>query len=112
MPTWDEILDEVEQLNPLKVLEDYIAALSDKTQNTTICYMSAFSIIKPPVPSPYHSIIDRDIQGFMTCSKGIKKMLWIWFCIPLVVITKQQRESSITCTKHISIFAFLSHIWP
>jgi hypothetical protein len=73
MPTWDEILNEVEQLNPLKVLEDYIAALSDKTRNTTICYMSAFSIIKPPVPSPYHSIIDQDIQGFMTCSKGINK---------------------------------------
>ena len=73
MPTWDEILNEVEQLNPLKVLEDYIAALSKRTHNTTICYMSAFSIIKPPVPSPFHSIIDQDIQGFMTCSKGINK---------------------------------------
>jgi len=73
MPTWDEILKEVDALNPLKVLEDYISALSEKTGNTTICYMSAFSIIKPPVPSPYHSIIDQDIQGFMTCSKDINK---------------------------------------
>jgi len=73
MPTWDEILKEVDDLNALKVLEDYILALSKKTKNTTICYMSAFSIIKPPVPSIYHSIIDQDMQGFMTCSKDANK---------------------------------------
>jgi len=73
MPTWDEILKKIEDLNPLKVLEEYIADLSKKTGNTTICYMSAFSIIKPPVPSPFHSIIDQDIQGFMTCAKSVNK---------------------------------------
>ena len=70
MPTWDEIL---KQTDLLQILENYISSLSEKTKNTTICYMSAFTIIKPPVPSPFHSIIDQDIQGFMTCSKDVKK---------------------------------------
>jgi len=72
MPTWDKVLEEIESLNPLRVVEDYIAKLSKETGNTTICYMSAFSIIKPPVPSPFHSIIDQDMQGFMTCSSKIE----------------------------------------
>lgn len=72
MPTWDKVLEEVDSLNPLKVIESYIKNLSEYSGNTTICYMSAFSIIKPPVPSPFHSIIDQDMQGFMTCSSKVE----------------------------------------
>lgn len=63
MPTWDKILNEIENLNPLTVLEKYIKKLYERTQRTTICYMSAFTVLKPPVPTPFHSIIDQDIQG-------------------------------------------------
>lgn len=73
MPTWDKILQEVDALNPLAVIDNYIGALTNKTKRTTICYMSAFTIVKPPVPQPFHSIIDQDMQGFMTCSKDINK---------------------------------------
>jgi len=74
MPTWDKILQEVdEQFNALKILEKYLKQLHAYTNRTVICYMSAFSIIKPPVPSPFHSIIDQDIQGFMTCAKDTDK---------------------------------------
>ena len=73
MPTWDKILQEVEALNPLAVVDKYIQALSQQTERTTIGYMSAFTVIKPPVPQPFHAIIDQDIQGFMTCSKGVNK---------------------------------------
>lgn len=74
MPTWDKVLQEVdEQLNALRILEKYVEQLHQHTKRTVICYMSAFSIIKPPVPSPFHSIIDQDIQGFMTCAKDTDK---------------------------------------
>jgi hypothetical protein len=73
MPTWDKILKEIENLNPLTVLQQYINLLHNSTNRTTICYMSAFSVIKPPVPSPFHSIIDQDIQGFMTCTNETDK---------------------------------------
>jgi hypothetical protein len=74
MPTWDKVLHEVdEQINSLRILENYIGQLHSHTKRTVICYMSAFSIIKPPVPSPFHSIIDQDIQGFMTCAKDTDK---------------------------------------
>ncbi len=73
MPTWDKILSETQALNPLRILEKYIKNLSRHTGRTSICYMSAFSVIKPPVPSPFHSIIDQDIQGFMTCSSKVDK---------------------------------------
>jgi hypothetical protein len=73
MPTWDKILQEVESLNPLRVLDKYLSNLSRQTKRTSICYMTAFTVVKPPVPSLFHSIIDQDIQGFMTCSKGVDK---------------------------------------
>jgi len=73
MPTWDKILKEVESLNPLRVLDKYLYNLSRQTKRTSICYMTAFTVVKPPVPSLFHSIIDQDIQGFMTCSKGVDK---------------------------------------
>lgn len=73
MPTWDKILTEIDNLNPLTILQNYINALHSTTQRTVICYLSAFSVIKPPVPSPFHSIIDQDIQGFMTCTNETDK---------------------------------------
>jgi len=74
MPTWDKVLQEVdEQLNALRVLEKYVEQLHSQTERTVICYMSAFSIIKPPVPSPFHAVIDQDLQGFMTCAKDTDK---------------------------------------
>jgi hypothetical protein len=73
MPTWDKVLKEVESLNPLRVVERYLYNLSRHTKRTSICYMTAFTVVKPPVPSLFHSIIDQDIQGFMTCSKGVDK---------------------------------------
>ncbi len=73
MPTWDKILEEVDKLNPLTYLKDCMDQLFKSTGRTTISYMSAFSVIKPPVPSPFHSVIDQDIQGFMTCVQGTDK---------------------------------------
>lgn len=73
MPTWDRVLEEVDRLNPLEYLKNKITDLHNTTHRTTIIYMSAFSVIKPPVPSPFHAIIDQDIQGFMTCVQGTDK---------------------------------------
>jgi len=73
MPTWDKILEEVDKLNPLTYLKNCLDELYQITGRTTISYMSAFSVIKPPVPSPFHAIIDQDIQGFMTCVQGTDK---------------------------------------
>ena len=73
MPTWDEILKEHEQQHPFTVLCRYISAVNEQTKRTTICYMSAFSVVKPPVPAIFHSIIDNDMQGFMTCMHGTDK---------------------------------------
>jgi hypothetical protein len=70
MSTWDEI---VNQTDPLNNFFNYIEKISEHTKNTTICYLTAFTVLKPAVPSPFHSIIDQDMQGFMTCSKGIGK---------------------------------------
>jgi hypothetical protein len=73
MPTWDKILGEVERLNPLTVVEKYVHTMSEHTGRTSICYMTAFTAIKPPVPQPFHSIIDQDMQGLMTCVKDTDK---------------------------------------
>jgi len=73
MPTWDNVLNEIEALNPLTILQNYINEMYSLTNRTTICYMTAFSVIKPPVPSAFHSIIDQDMQGFMTCSSNCEK---------------------------------------
>jgi len=73
MPTWDKVLEEVDKLNPLTYLKNCLNDLYQTTKRTTVSYMSAFSVIKPVVPSPFHSIIDQDIQGFMTCIQGTDK---------------------------------------
>jgi uncharacterized protein YfkK (UPF0435 family) len=74
MPTCDKILKEVQDLpTSLNVIQNYIEQLNKQTSRTIICYLSAFSVIKPPVPQPFQSIIDQDMQGFMTCSKDVEK---------------------------------------
>jgi len=73
MPTWDSILKEVETYQPLALLDKYIKELQKLTERTVICYMSAFTLAKPEAPSPFFSIVDQDIQGFMTCTKDVNK---------------------------------------
>lgn len=74
MPTWDEVLNEGDKnYTPLALLEKYIGELSKHTKRTTICYMSAFTVLKQPVHPIFQSIIDQDMQGFMACSKGVDK---------------------------------------
>ena len=74
MPAWDKILNEFQSHSPANLLDKYLKALSRRTNRTTICYMTAFSIVKKyQVPSPYYTIIDQDMQGFMTCSRGTNK---------------------------------------
>ena len=73
MPTWDKILIEVNNCTPIIVIDKYVKSLSEHRKRTAICYIAAFSVVKPPVPSPFHSIIDQDMQGFMTCSKKCDK---------------------------------------
>ena len=72
MPTWDKVIQTFDTLQT-----DYLAKavkeLNRHTKRTTICYFSAFQTIKLPVPSPFHSIVDADMQGFMTCCKGVDK---------------------------------------
>ena len=70
MPTWDELLEESETYQPLALINNYVRELAKLSNHNVIYYMSAFTIVKPPVPSPFFSIVDQDMQGFMTCSKG------------------------------------------
>ncbi len=73
MPTWDSILNEAETYQPLALFDKYVNELQESTGRTVICYMSAFSLAKPAAPSAFFSIVDQDIQGFMTCSKEVNK---------------------------------------
>jgi len=73
MPTWDNILEIVNGKAPNEIFENYVAQLSSFTNRTTICYMSAFTIPRRAVHPISHSIIDQDMQGFMTCSNDVNK---------------------------------------
>jgi len=73
MPTWDELLKETEEYQPLALFDKYVRKLAEATSHTVICYMSAFTIAKPTAPSPFISIVDQDMEGFMTCAKGTNK---------------------------------------
>jgi hypothetical protein len=74
MPTWDEILKESESYNPIVLVDKYLSEVSSYTDKTTICYFSAFTIAKTNIPNQtFLSIVDQDIQGFMTCSKDTNK---------------------------------------
>ncbi len=74
MPTWDEILKESENYNPLMLVDKYLSRVTEYTGKTTICYFSSFTIGKENIPNQtFLSIVDQDIQGFMTCSKDTNK---------------------------------------
>ncbi len=72
MPTWDKILRE-SQTSTDRLLDKYIKILHKHTKRTVIIYFSAFTLPKPVQISQLMSIVDQDIQGFMTCSKGVEK---------------------------------------
>ena len=73
MPTWDKVIKEYDSLQS-SYLNKAIRRLHALTKRTTILYATAFQQIRqPPVPPPLHSIIDADMQGFMTCAKGVDK---------------------------------------
>ncbi len=73
MPTWDELLEESKTYQPHALVDKYVKELAEFTKRTVICYMSAFTIVKPPAPSPFFSIVDQDMEGFMTCTKDADK---------------------------------------
>lgn len=77
MPTWDKILKEIDSQKQFHIgtLEKYICEMQEiNTGRTVICYMTAFSVIRLyKIPMPFHSIIDQDMQGFMTCSQNVNK---------------------------------------
>ncbi len=83
MPTWDKIFQETDKLTPLALLEQYISKFFEISGNSVICYFSSFTITRPyQVPPPLQSIVDQDMQGFMTCTKGAQKG-----CLDLIIHT-------------------------
>jgi hypothetical protein len=102
MPTWDKILQEVDRLNPIAVMDGYVQKLHAHTNRTVICYMTAFTVLKPAVPSTFHSIIDQDMQGFMTCVKNTGKD-----ALDLILHTP---GGDLEAT--IKIINYLQHIYP
>ncbi len=81
MPTWDKILEEASIYHPQALLDEYVEHMHNVTGNTVICYMSAFTLVKQPkIPPEFFSIIDQDIQGFMTCSYRVSKE-----CLDLII---------------------------
>ncbi|WP_022850673.1 SDH family Clp fold serine proteinase [Limisalsivibrio acetivorans] len=73
MPTWDEILQNIAKPYHENLLKQYVKDMSDLTGHTTIAYISAFTLSRPRVPSNNISIVDQDMQGFMTCANGVTK---------------------------------------
>ncbi len=82
MPTWDEILQVTTRQPALEQIDYYLSKMSEYTGHTTICYISAFSVIRENVPQPFHSIVDQDMQAFMTCSNKVSKD-----CLDLIIHT-------------------------
>ena len=70
MPTWDEILNEVQDIRALDVVrEKYLDELANTTGRNIICYYSAFLTKQ----GEGMSIADSDMTGFMTVVKGMEK---------------------------------------
>lgn len=73
MPTWDKVIKEFDNLH-ISHLFKALKRLQVYTKRTTILYCTAFQQIRPSaVPPPLHSIVDTDMQGFMTCANGVDK---------------------------------------
>jgi len=73
MPTWDKVIKEFDNLHTSHLFK-VLKRLKSHTKRTTILYCTAFQQIRPAaVPPPLHSIVDTDMQGFMTCANGVDK---------------------------------------
>src|SRR5579872_739003 len=72
MPTLDKILQENTQVTPLYNVQKYVTSLSAITNRPVFAYITAHSIKPSPTPES-QSINDADMQGFMTCMKGMPK---------------------------------------
>ncbi len=79
MPTADEIVNEINNINPYKVVRDkYLKKLHSKRDRNVIAYYSGW-LTKPG--TAFTSIIDVDKNGFMNCvnkmdcSKGLDLIL-------------------------------------
>jgi len=73
MATRNEIFEKINSTPPVwdTIRRDYIRQLSEYTGRDTILYSSAFPC-KFQLPAPLSSVDLNDIQGFMTCFKGLK----------------------------------------
>jgi membrane-bound ClpP family serine protease len=72
MPTFDKILQESQQFNPFFNLQRYLENLAKITSRPALAYLTAYSV-KPGSSPESQAIVDADMQGFMTCMKGIPK---------------------------------------
>jgi len=72
MPSWDEIINEIQQTNPYTVVRrKYISKLHEETHRNIICYYSGF--LSKTVGQL--SIADEDMTGFMTAVKDMDTSL-------------------------------------
>jgi ATP-dependent protease ClpP protease subunit len=78
MPTWNELLNEVESLKPDKVapwieqnLQDRLEEISDlRGGSNVVLYASAF-LQKPGAPAPLLQITREEVNGFMSMLHGM-----------------------------------------
>lgn len=73
MPTWDEVAEALEPtpLNPFKYILDYLERIAKHGDRDVILYASAFEQKQGNVHEM--SVESQDMQGYMTCCKGLKK---------------------------------------
>lgn len=74
MPSWDEIIGTVDR-HPNGVLDnirgEYIRKMAEKRGRNVICYYSGW--LQDPQGSPYCSLSDSDMEGFMTNIHGFDR---------------------------------------
>lgn len=74
MPSWDEIISTVDR-HPNGVLDnirgEYIRKMAEKRGRNVICYYSGW--LQDPQGSPYCSLSDSDMEGFMTNVHGFDR---------------------------------------
>ncbi len=71
MPTLDKILSVNSKIAPIPHMQQYVQEMYELTKRPIICYMSAFCHKGGSMNQ--QAILDADMQGFMTCSKGLPK---------------------------------------
>src|ERR1041385_437142 len=79
MPTWGEILKELQQSAPKDgppqfdtVRRKYLRQLSDYTGRAVILYASKWTQPDPSIAPESVSIVDEDIQGLMEVIHGVQ----------------------------------------